>query len=219
MTERQDHPARNHELPFFARIAAGVGHDIRNVFAIIDQYAGLMDDLLAAAEEANPAEAAKWRALCEKVSRQVKKGTEIMERFGRFAHAADERTASFDLAALLENITALAQRHVGQAGCRLDCELPPESVPVRSSPFGLQYIVFAALDLFLGSPDKGEPIVMRLAVEGTAATLSITGGARIDNDSSDQVAQLSAVVGELNGSVEIVSGEGVLSVTLAIPIE
>ena len=49
--------------------------------------------------------------------------------------------------------------------------------------------------------------------------LSITGGARIGSESSDRLAQLSAVGNELNGSVEIVSGEGTLSVTLTIPVE
>lgn len=207
------------ELAFFGRIGADVSHDMRNVLSVIGQYAGLQEDLLALAKRRKPPDCAKLKELCAKIAGQVKKGTEAMERFSRFAHAADEETASFDLTALTQNMTALAQRQARLAGCRLEAELPEEAIPMRASPFRVQHAVFSAVGLMLESLEKGELLAIRLLKQGATAAMTFSGNTGDGDETPDGISRLTAVAGELNARIETSRLDGVLSLTLTIPIQ
>jgi C4-dicarboxylate-specific signal transduction histidine kinase len=211
---------RQEELAFFGRVGAGVTHDMRNVLSIISEYAGLLEDLAALAERGKPVDLERLKKVSGSIARQVKKGTETMERFSRFAHATDEETASFDLAGLVENTAALGQRHAAQAGCRLQVDLPEKPVPVRSNPFSLQRAVYGAMDLILGLPEKDEEVTLEVVPEGAAAEIRVSGrvasGAG-DGSWADQVAGLSAALAELGGSLETSATGETLCLTLSIP--
>jgi len=211
---------REEELAFFGKIGAGVTHDMRNVLSIIGEYAGLIEDLAALAERGKPVDLQRLKKVSGSIARQVKKGTETMERFSRFAHAADEETASFDLAGLVENMAALGQRHAAQAGCRLEVELPEKPVSVRSNPFSLQRAVYGAVDLILGCPEKDEAVTIEVASKGAAAEIRVSGRvASVGGDGqwAEQVARLSAALAELGGSLETSTAGEAVCLVLSIP--
>jgi C4-dicarboxylate-specific signal transduction histidine kinase len=219
MSEQADR-LRREELAFFGRVGAGVTHDMRNVLSIVGEYAGLLEDLAAAASRKKPVDVERLEKVSGSIARQVKKGTETMERFSRFAHAADEETASFDLAGLVENTAALAQRQAAQAGCRLQVELPEKPVPVSSNPFSVQRAVYGAVDLILGRPEKDEEVTLQVVPKGAAAEIRVSGrvaGGGSDEPLADQVAGLSAALAELGGGLETSTTGGTLCVTLRIP--
>jgi C4-dicarboxylate-specific signal transduction histidine kinase len=210
---------REEELAFFGRVGADVTHDMRNVLSVIREYSGLLRDLLAAAKRRKPPDPEQLKKLSESITNQVRKGTQLMERFSRFAHATDEQTASFDLADLTKNTAALVHRPVTQAGCTLEADLPDEPIPVRSSPFSLQFAVFSGIQLILESVSKGESITIRVARQASVAVISFAGRAVADGaQTSGRIAQLSRRMKELDGSVETSSDQGMLSVNLTIPI-
>lgn len=219
MNEELEHRLRREELAFFGKIGADVSHEMRNVLSVIGEYAGLLDDLLALAKGRKSLDHARLRELSAKIAAQVSKGTETMQRFSRFAHAADEHTASFDLTALAGNMTALARRHVTLSGCRLEAELPQEPIPLRASPFSLQYAVFSAIQLILEFLQKGELATISLVNQGPTAVISISGSAAGGNGSSAKTSQLSAVMNDLKGSMETSWADGILTVSLTVPIE
>jgi signal transduction histidine kinase len=211
---------RDEELAFFGRVGADVTHDMRNVLSVIREYSGLLRDLIGAATRKKPLDSEQLRKLSESITRQVKKGTELMERFSRFAHAADEQTASFDLAALTGNTAALAQRSVKLARCTLNLDLPEEPIPVRSNPLSLQHAVFSGIQLILESAGEGEAVAISVARRAPAAVISIAGRAAGDGPPpSDRIDSMSHRMKELNGSVETSSDQGTLTVMLAIPID
>ncbi|MHC4128881.1 MAG: sensor histidine kinase [Planctomycetota bacterium] len=211
---------RDEELAFFGRVGADVTHDMRNVLSVIREYSGLLRDLISAATRKKPLDSEQLKKLSESITRQVRKGTELMERFSQFAHAADEQTASFDLTALTSNTAALAQRSVKLARCTLDLDLPQEPIPVRSNPLSLQHAVFSGIQLILESAGEGEAVAIRVARRAPAAVISIAGRAPADGPPpSDRIDPLSRRMKELNGSVETSSDQGTLSVKLTIPID
>jgi len=221
MNDEELRRLREAELAFFGRIAAGISHDMRNVLSIIGEYAGLLEDLAALAERGKPVDLERLKKVSGSVGRQVRKGTETMERFSRFAHAADEQTASFDLAGLVENTAALAQRHVAQAGCRLEVELPEGALPVRSNPFSLQRAVHCAVDTILSCPKREEMIAIRIVREGPGAVIRVSGRVErgTDGELAARIAQLSAVLSELRGSLETSATDDTLCLALSVPIE
>lgn len=219
MSEESHLRLREEDLAFFARVGADISHEMRNVLSIVGESAGLLEDLLAFAGGKKPLDHEKLKKLAARIARQVGKGTEAMERFGRFAHAADEQTASFDLAALTGNTIALAQRHAKLAGCTLEAKLPDESMPVTTNPFGLQRAIFSAIRLILQSQEKGEPVTIRLATEGPMAVISISGSAATGGELSGRISQLSAAMSELEGNVKESLVDGKPSLILSFRID
>ena len=219
MNQGLHHRLREEDLAFFGRIGADVSHDMRNVLSIIGEYAGLLDDLLGLSENGRPLDYAKLRGISANISRQVREGTELMGRFSRFAHAADEPTASFDLTELTRNVAALARRHVTLAGCTLEVELPDGAIPVSANPFRLQHAVFSVIQLILEFLEKGKVATIRLVAYGPAAVISVSGNATTGcGELSGRIVHLSAVMNELKGNVKPSRTDGVLALNLSIPI-
>jgi len=205
------------ELAFFGRIGADVSHEMRNVLSIIGEYAGLLDDLTKLAKRGKELEPARLEGLAAKIAAQVGKGTEAMERFSRFAHAADEETTSFDLAALTANMVALGRRHVAMAGSTLEADIPDRPIPVRANAFRLQHAVFSAIELVREALEEGSPITIGLSTQGSAAVISLSGTAAAGSDvSSGRVAELRALVSELKGNVEMSHEHGKLSLRVVL---
>lgn len=208
---------REEGLAFFGRIGADVSHEMRNVLSIVGENAGLLDDQLALAERGKPLDCEKLKKLSARITRQVTRGTRTMERFSRFAHAADEEAASSDLRAITETVAALAQRHVILAGCKLEADLPEEAIHVKANPFSLQHAVFSAIELILEVLESGQVVTIKLADRGATAVMSVSGAADGAGELSGRISRLSAVMNELEGSVETSREGGVLSLILTIP--
>jgi len=204
-------------LAFFGKIGADVTHEMRNVLSIVGENAGLLDDQLALAENGKSLDHENLKKLSARITRQVTRGTQTMERFSRFAHAADEEAASSDMTAITETVAAMAQRHVVLAGCRLEADLPDEAIHVTANPFSLQHAVFSAIELILDSLENGQVVTIKLAGRGAAAVMSVSGSVTGGGELSGRISRLSAVINELEGSVETSRENGVLSLTLTIP--
>ena len=220
MNDVPHHHIRAEGLAFFGRIGADVSHEMRNTLSIIGEYAGLLNDLLAMAERGKPPDYAKLKGLTTRIANQVRKGTEAMERFSRFAHAADEQPASCDLTVLAGNVAALAQRRVALAGCRLEVQLPDHMLPVAANPFTLQQAVFSAIELMLEFQETGELTTIKVVAEASAAVITISGNAPVtETRLSDRISQLTIIMKELHGSVNAYRAERVLSLALTVPIQ
>jgi hypothetical protein len=210
---------REQELACFGRVGADVSHDLRNVLAIIGENAGLLDDLLAAAGRGKPLDRERLKRISSSITRQVKGGTETMERFSRFAHATDHfahgtdvPSEPVDLAAAAGNTAALVQRQVRLAGCSLQVELPDRAVLVRANPL--------AVRLLLECLEDGAAATIKLAAAGPTAVLSVSGRAASDSGGlAGPVTGLTEVLEELGGKVETSREGGIVSLILTIPTQ
>ena len=219
MNEEHRRQLREADLAFFGKIGADVSHEMRNVLAVVGEYAGLMEDTLGLAGRFRKPDCAKLEQLCAKIARKVRDGTETMERFSQLAHAADDRTEACDLAAVTKNVAALARRRVAMTGCGIETDLPAQAVPVRAHPFVTQHLVFAALELMLDSVEQGACVRIALAVEGPAAVIRMSGSAADAADLSGRTSQLADAMEELQGSVETARTDGALELTVTVPLD
>jgi len=218
MTE-QSCRLREQELAFFAKIGADISHEMRNVLSIVSENAGLLDDQLALARGRKVPDPEKLKRVAARIDRQVKKGIEVMERFSRFAHAADDRRASIDLTALVEDVTVLVQRHVRHLGGSLAKALPVEPLPIMTNPFSLQHALFCCLQMVWQCADRSEPVRVELSNQKTSAILTVSGAAAPDGDELPPcLAELSVAVNEVEASVDTRCADGVFSLTLTLPV-
>ena len=108
------------ELQFFGAMTATATHDLKNVIAIINENAGLLEDLtLMAQKSGNALSPDRVATVAKRIRDQVKRGDEMIKTLNRFAHRVDtpqEQALACDLAEAVDKTLELAGRKIAQSG-------------------------------------------------------------------------------------------------------
>ena len=121
---------------FFGEMAASVSHEIKNVLAIINENAGLLQDMLGMHEKGMPLSPERLSRLAQSIARQVSRGDGIVKGMNRFAHSADDAKEKVDVGALVQFMTRLAGRLIGMQGSNPRISRRRKSrLPLRSTAF------------------------------------------------------------------------------------
>jgi signal transduction histidine kinase len=219
MSEARDSLPEERGLAFFGAITASVTHELNNVVAVVNELAGLLDDLLYAAEEGRPIDSGKLRSLQEKLSRQVSRGEGLIKRLNRFAHTADKEILDYELIGLLNNLADLCRRFAVLKKTQLETDFPEEPIRLTGNPFKLQHAVYLSLRHAFDTSSKDDVISIRAEKSGSDINIAVT-GSRIDADRFDEenLALLQHLMKDLAGESEIISGEdNTRSIVLTIP--
>lgn len=94
----------------FGKVTASVSHEIKNVLAIINENAGLLDDivLMGGPDQGVPPE--RVQAATKLIAKQVNRANIIIKNINRFAHSGDTPTSQEQLAEILNLMVALTDR-------------------------------------------------------------------------------------------------------------
>jgi len=114
---------------FFSKMSASISHDIKNVLAVINENAGLLDDLCLMVARGKPLNSDRVKRLDGDIQEQVRRGDQIVTIMNRFAHSADSESMPVDLGERLYLLEALSQRAATMRGVRLEVQRP--AAPVR----------------------------------------------------------------------------------------
>jgi C4-dicarboxylate-specific signal transduction histidine kinase len=133
-------------LQFFGRMCASISHDIKNVLAVVNENAGLLEDLCAMADRGRPIDPARLKRLAVDVRAQVRRGDGIATVLNRFAHSVDAGAAQIDPAEILDLLEALSRRSVSMRGLSLKVNRPVSTPAVTISPFLLLNLLWLCLE-------------------------------------------------------------------------
>jgi len=158
-------------LQFFGKIAASISHEIKNVLAIINENAGLLEDLTLMAERGMAIDPQRLKALSRTLMKQVKRADTIVKNMNRFAHSADGSLQNIDLNDVIELLLALSNRIAAMRGITLNPKLNQNPVTIRTSPFLLMNLLWLCLDFAMDAAGGGK--VVELATEKADAGIQI----------------------------------------------
>jgi signal transduction histidine kinase len=150
-------------LEFFGRISASISHEIRNALAVINEHAGLLEDMTLMAEKGMPLDAARLKRTAGAVLKQVQRVDGIVKTMNRFAHSVDEPLKGVDLAETLELVVRLFGRFAAVRQVSLAPESPLASVSVATRPFQLQNLIGLCLDYAMQSAGSGGTVKLSIA--------------------------------------------------------
>ena len=143
-------------LTFFGKMSASISHDIRNCLAIINEKAGLLDDLLSiAAGGGKPLEAEMVKDTAQAIMRQVRRADRIVVGLNRLAHSVDVPCCQVNLNETAELVTTFSQRLAAARKARLELALPESVIQVENSPFFLMHLLFYYIDMAVESATDG----------------------------------------------------------------
>lgn len=153
------------QAAFFGRLTASVTHEIKNHLALINEYNGLLADLLAAHARGRDLDPERLAGLSAEVRKQVRQAGDIVGQLNRFAHSVDSPAEEVDLGELAATFTALSARRAQRRRIELSLALPESAPRLVCQPFLLLLACHCLLEA-----------VLETCPEGTRLTIGLGGG-------------------------------------------
>lgn len=135
---------------FFGAMGAGLSHELSNVFNIINELAGLQQDIAAAAAESGAA-VARVTDLAARVKVQVERGETINRSLHRLSHSIDDVDIDFDLGETLVLFGTLAARAARLAEVEIEIRPPEAPLTHRGSPFDMLVALHSCMRVALAA--------------------------------------------------------------------
>jgi len=202
-------------VEFFGRITASVTHEINNVFAIINENAGLLSDWLAASEQGGKIDPEGLRRVTEAIQKQVTRGKETAGSLNKFSHSVDAPEAQADLDELLSAICAVSQRFAYRKNVALEWQGSGQSLSVRTKPFILAQFVFESILLFLDGAAAGQSI--QVALNGDQGAVIEIKGPPVETEEPFPDATLAELARELGCEIETDREAGAIRLAIEAP--
>ena len=158
-------------LQFFGKISASISHELKNVLAIINENAGLLEDFTLMADRGVPFDAARLKAMAQAVKKQIGRADAIIGNMNRFAHSADQTITTVDLTQTIELVIAVTARFAVLRGIQIDWQLPQNPVALRTAPFLLMNLVWLCLEFSMSA--GGDEKQVELVAEETESGVRI----------------------------------------------
>jgi signal transduction histidine kinase len=180
-------------------VSASISHELKNVLAIINENAGLLEDLTFASQRGSAIDPERLNRACQNFFKQIHRADTILKNMNRFAHSVDQFTAPVNLAELSELVASLAGRLAAMR--KLTIEILPPGTPtvVDTNPFLLENMVWLCLQFAIATTGSGGTIRL-IPEKGEAGTILKISG--LDGLNSDFTVQMP------EGHVEILAALG-----------
>ena len=157
-----DEQARE-QAAFFGQVTASVTHEIKNHLALINEYNGLLADLLAAHARGRTLDLARLASLSAEVRKQVRQAGEVVGQLNRFAHSVDSPVEEVDLGQLVATFAALCARRAQRRRMDLSLALPEPSPTLVCQPFLVLLACHCLLEAVLAACPEGSSLAISLA--------------------------------------------------------
>jgi len=169
-------------LQFFGRMSASVTHEIKNALAIINENAGLLEDIVLMAEKGLDISPERLQRLARTVGAQVIRADAVVKMMNHFSHSIDHFVEPVDLTQIADDVCDLFDRLLQMRGVTLETLAPPTPVVVTASRFYLQNLLWCCLDW--ATSNRSEKRTISLAPEemDNGACVRLTGLADLDKD-------------------------------------
>ena len=161
-------------IQFFGKMAASISHEIKSVLAIINENAGLLEDICFMAERGKPIDPDRLKKLSGSVKDQIRRADHIMTVMNRFAHSVDEASVPIDVSEVLELLVSLSARFVAMRGVVLEVGKPAGPAAITTFPFVLLNLLWLCLDyaMAVAGPDKAIELLVEKTEEGVCFRFS-----------------------------------------------
>ena len=206
---------------FMGKINASISHEIKNVLAIINENAGLLEDFTLMAEKGMAIDPGRLKTLAGKIQSQIRRADRIVKNMNTFAHSVDETTGRLELGELLSFMAALSERPAAMKGMTISVEPPPNPITITTNPFFLENMIWLCLDFAMETTGpEGKSLHLTADAEDQWAQVRISGL----EGPQDALSQAVFPGKQENALIQALGGRAVLNQTtgelvLSLPLE
>jgi len=204
-------------LQVFSTISAAVSHDLKNVLAIVNENAGLLDDLALRAAKGIEIPPERLNVATSRILKQVNRGDAVLNNLNRFAHSADAPQREGNVAETVALMVDLAGR---QAAMReIVFTVVPDSAMVNTCMVYLESFVYLLLRHAIDALPRKESVEIAAAAEGETVIIRLINPAGLPLLQADVFPgeQEKALMERLRASIQ--AEPGVLTLRLPANLE
>jgi len=145
----------------FSKVSASISHEIKNTMAIINENAGLLDDLVLMGRGEEGVSPERVKAAADAIVRQVIRTNTLMNHLNRFAHSADHDTGQQSLHDILSLIVPLTVRQAAAKNIEISFHCP-EDIKILTHLLHLHSLLYLTLRLIIDHSTDSD----KLSIEG-----------------------------------------------------
>ncbi len=161
-------------LLFFGKMTASISHEIKNVLAIINENAGIIEDFTFMEKKGIPLDSERILGISQKIMKQIQRADGIIQKMNRFSHSIDESIKRIDLGEVLELVAALSDRFAANRGVTIEIEPLETSVAITTRPFFLENLIWLCLDFAMDAAGDGKSVNLIAQEEKNSAIIRFT---------------------------------------------
>ncbi|MDY0221288.1 MAG: hypothetical protein RBR67_09140 [Desulfobacterium sp.] len=149
-------------LAYFGKMMALISHEIKNSLAIINENAGLMEDLSLMAKKGNPLDPERTGTIAGRVVRQVQRADTTVKRMNRLAHSVDNPVTEVDVAETLAFTLELGEKAFSTLGLRVEVGPLAGPVVINTNEFLFMNLIWEVLGYALQGGGRVETMTIAI---------------------------------------------------------
>lgn len=147
MKQTNNHLLAQTCLKYFGKMTASATHELKNTLAIVNENAGLLNDLVSFSETRDtPLSNDRVRRLSATLSKQVIRSDEILKKLNRFSHTVDKDIQRIDLGETIKFTIAVSSRLLDMHGVSLTLNLKKTPIMIETHLFYLETLLWQAIE-------------------------------------------------------------------------
>ena len=156
-------------IRFFGRMSASATHEIKNTLAIINENAGLLEDLSMMAEKGHPLAPERVMDISQRMAKQVSRADLVLKKMNKFAHSVDLSREVADFEKTVMFVLDLASRILEMQGVVVEIVSPKSSMVVDINLFYLQNVIWRAIEIAADSITGKKQVMISFGTDSAPA--------------------------------------------------
>ena len=144
--EKDENALAQGGMKFFGRMSASATHEIKNILAIINESAGLLEDLSVMAGKGHPLSFERTMDISQRVTRQVRRADLVVKKLNQLSHSVDHSMGLLDLEKTVCFVLDLGSRLVESQGACVKVTPPVSPIQVSSNLLYLENMIWRAIE-------------------------------------------------------------------------
>lgn len=157
----------------YNKISATVSHEIKNTLSIINENAGLLNDLAMMAGEDGGVPTGQVDGATATIAKQVKRANTIMLNLNRFSHSGDTPVSQANLQEILQLMVALTSRKAASKSVTASIHCP-DYITITTCLLPLEALLFFVLDNLYDIACGGATLCIEATVNGAETQINFT---------------------------------------------
>jgi signal transduction histidine kinase len=150
-------------LSFFRNVSASISHEIKNSLAIINENAGLLEDLTLLAEKGAPLSCQRLQRLSVSIKQQVDRADAIVRKMNRFYHSTGHMIQPVNLNETTLLMIEVCEPLIQLRKISISDMAPDPPVVIASILFYLERLIWMCLNEMVNAMAAGE--ILTVAIE------------------------------------------------------
>lgn len=154
-------------LAYFGKMMAAISHEIKNSLAIINENAGLVEDLCLMAKKGNPIDPERIGTIAGRVGQQIQRADTTVKKMNRLAHSVDDPVRQVDVAAALAFTLELGEKVLSTLGIEVKVVPPASPVVMNLNEFLFMNLLWETVAHVAAGIDRGKNRTMTITIGNT----------------------------------------------------